>query len=565
MEHNGLHSEPYSNSIYMKKRIVLIVLCLVFYKGNAQTGIGTTTPDASAKLEVSATNKGFLPPRMALTATNVAAPIANPANGLMIFNTASAGSSPNNVVPGYYYWDGIGQRWVSLSTTVGNVMNQSIFRSNANTNANSAITSWESRFNNIAAGDLTVSSFTTFTLSNGIYKIEWALPYQSANTYNSMQLQEFSSGSWNAFRGDGAYSNLANGGSADWGGGTYAADILDCSTSSKTIRIINNDGASRTLFKGTTLIITKLNPSITTSTTADNLGNHTATGNLLLNGNYLSNDGGNEGVSVDNAGNVGIGTNVPTNKLHVVDNSSTGWSGALTLDGNVATSGTSLNIRNNSDVEWHIDNAGSASSSPNTLNLWNNVSNISVFSMGTDGQLKLNTTGATSLNITANTADNNGMLILNANTASNWASNWHELILFQKQGSTIGAIIGANNGSSVSYNTTSDYRLKTDFKPFNGLELVKKIKTYDYAWKSDLSRMYGVKAHELQEVVPYLVSGTKDATDTQGKMIPQLVDYSKLTPILIKAVQEQDEKIQQQQQQIDALIKRIEKLETKKE
>jgi hypothetical protein len=47
-------------------------------------------------------------------------------------------------------------------------------------------------------------------------------------------------------------------------------------------------------------------------------------------------------------------------------------------------------------------------------------------------------------------------------------------------------------------------------------------------------------AHELQEVIPYLVSGTKDAVDADGKIIPQSVDYSKLTPILVKAIQEQN-------------------------
>ncbi|WP_396199537.1 hypothetical protein [Flavobacterium sp.] len=50
---------------------------------------------------------------------------------------------------------------------------------------------------------------------------------------------------------------------------------------------------------------------------ADNLGNHTATDNIRLNGNYLSNDGGAEGIRVDNSGNIGIGTNTPTSKLNI--------------------------------------------------------------------------------------------------------------------------------------------------------------------------------------------------------------------------------------------------------
>jgi hypothetical protein len=53
---------------------------------------------------------------------------------------------------------------------------------------------------------------------------------------------------------------------------------------------------------------------------SDNLGNHTATQNINLNGHYLSGDGGNEGVYVDSAGNVGIGTTSPSDKLDVNGN-----------------------------------------------------------------------------------------------------------------------------------------------------------------------------------------------------------------------------------------------------
>jgi len=285
----------------------------------AQTGIGTNTPNSSAKLEVYSTDKGFLPPRVALTATNAASPITNPANGLMVFNTVTAGSSPFQVVPGYYYWDAVGLKWVSLSTTVGNVQNQAVYRSTSSTSAGNAVSTWNSRFNNIAAGDLTVTSNTTFALSNGIYKIEWGLPYQTGSTYNIMQLQENVSSTWSTFLNDGSFANIGNGGDANWGGGTYASDVVNCTSSTRTFRLSNVDG-SRALFSGAVFTITKLNPAITTSTTADNLGNHIATKNVELTGNYISNDGGNEGIKIDNAGNVGINTANPTTALDVTGN-----------------------------------------------------------------------------------------------------------------------------------------------------------------------------------------------------------------------------------------------------
>ena len=51
----------------MSRQIVFIVGLLFSIHLNAQTGIGTTTPNASAKLDVYSTDKGFLPPRVILT------------------------------------------------------------------------------------------------------------------------------------------------------------------------------------------------------------------------------------------------------------------------------------------------------------------------------------------------------------------------------------------------------------------------------------------------------------------------------------------------------------------
>ncbi|MCW3091369.1 MAG: hypothetical protein JWP81_2438 [Ferruginibacter sp.] len=100
----------------MKQKFFLAA-CLTFsviFTGWSQVSIGTNTPDPSAQFEVHSNNKGFLPPRIALSATNLAAPVSNPVSGLLVYNTATAGNSPTNVAPGYYYWDG--SSWYPVAT-----------------------------------------------------------------------------------------------------------------------------------------------------------------------------------------------------------------------------------------------------------------------------------------------------------------------------------------------------------------------------------------------------------------------------------------------------------------
>ena len=101
--------------------------------------------------------------------------------------------------------------------------------------------------------------------------------------------------------------------------------------------------------------------------------------------------------------------------------------------------------------------------------------------------------------------------------------------------------------------TASDYRLKEDKKDFDALSLVNAISAYDFAWKETGEREYGFMAHEIQQVMPYLVSGQKDQVDQLGQPMIQRVNYAKLTPVLIKAIQQQQQMIESLQQQLQEL------------
>ena len=104
----------------------------------------------------------------------------------------------------------------------------------------------------------------------------------------------------------------------------------------------------------------------------------------------------------------------------------------------------------------------------------------------------------------------------------------------------------------------SDYRLKEDLSEFNALELVNKVSVYDFAWKNGNGREIGVMAHELQQTFPYLVSGQKDEVDSNGQPVIQRVNYAKLVPVLLKAIQEQQLQLKELQEQVEMMQKQQE-------
>ncbi|MFZ1688527.1 MAG: hypothetical protein WAU70_13950 [Flavobacteriales bacterium] len=94
---------------------ILAVLFVNTWATAQNIGINTTgaVPAASSILDLVSADKGLLIPRVALTATNAAAPVTAPATSLLVYNTATAGGAPFNVTPGYYYWDGA--QWLRVN------------------------------------------------------------------------------------------------------------------------------------------------------------------------------------------------------------------------------------------------------------------------------------------------------------------------------------------------------------------------------------------------------------------------------------------------------------------
>ena len=132
-------------------------------------------------------------------------------------------------------------------------------------------------------------------------------------------------------------------------------------------------------------------------------------------------------------------------------------------------------------------------------------------------------------------------------------------ISFRDSAAEIGKINCASS-SSVSYGTTSDYRLKENVKPMADVwDKVKALKPVNFTWKKDPSdpAVDGFIAHELQEIFPQAVTGEKDEMVTRAdgtrEMEAQGVDYGKLSTLLAKGLQEAMAKIETLEAKVTAL------------
>jgi len=104
------------------------------------------------------------------------------------------------------------------------------------------------------------------------------------------------------------------------------------------------------------------------------------------------------------------------------------------------------------------------------------------------------------------------------------------------------------NNSATLFTSLSDYRLKEVLEPLpNGLDRLNQLKPVKFKWKKQGYNAEGFLAHEVAEIVPEAVSGKKDGEDMQS------MDYGRITPLLVKAIQEQQEQIEQLKTEIQTL------------
>jgi len=243
-------------------------------------------------------------------------------------------------------------------------------------------------------------------------------------------------------------------------------------------------------------------------------------------------------------GKFGIGTINPAQKLDVV--------GKIKVSDDVVMAQASPRI--------DYDNG-----STGALRFYSTSTSSERMRISSNGSVGIGTTSTSTrtLNVAQLTASEQALYI--NSTSSNVASNAAQLYLqfsgdsspdsgsrfveFASQSAIMGSIKAAS-ASTVQYNTSSDERLKDNIVDAEGqLETVLKTKVREYDWKNDGVHNVGFIAQELNEVIPDVVQQGGDDVNVD----PWQIDYGKLTPYLVKAIQEQQALIEALQKEVEEL------------
>lgn len=211
----------------------------------------------------------------------------------------------------------------------------------------------------------------------------------------------------------------------------------------------------------------------------------------------------------------------------------TNYAGAMYLDATASTTGTNdaqIVFRTGSSPSeaMRIDRSGNVL--VGTTNATPGVGNTTAgISLNSGDLLCVSRSGDTPVSINRSTSDGS-------------------LVDFRASGTKKGSITIASAGTT--YNTTSDRRLKTDIQPIaDGTDKLMQMQPVTHKWiaDADAAAVHGFIAQDMQQIVPEAVSGEDGGEEMMS------MDYGRITPVLVAALQDAHRKIEELEQRLSEM------------
>jgi hypothetical protein len=263
-----------------------------------------------------------------------------------------------------------------------------------------------------------------------------------------------------------------------------------------------------------------------------------------------------ERMRITSSGDIGIGTTSPAQRLEIKDNSSnnfgsgirlsqgynsvfseiaSNFGGSMTLNAGQGTTTAAMHFQVNDDEKMRLTHSGKLGIGTTSPSAKIHVDN------GGSGNVAFLKHASSGIAVT---------LTLQNNRATGSIAG-EQISFLDDSGTQRGKI--TNTTSSTTYATSSDYRLKeNEVLISDGIERIKKFKPYKFNWKHLPNKIVdGFFAHEVENLVEDCVDGTKDRVVTKedhdkgdyldkeiGTEIHQMMDHSKLVPLIVAALKE---------------------------